>query len=183
MTGISTSTDRLTSHPVVPGRKAPALACDLLDGTHFHLADRRPETFTMVVFYRGNHCPVCRVQLRDLDRRLDDFVSRGVEIVAVSADDRQRAERSRAEWPVDRVPLGFGVDIAQARAWGLYISDAYGPDMPAQFSEPGVFLVNRDAILQYAAVTSMPFGRPRAEDLLPGIDYLLKHPDATFGRA
>ena len=107
-----------------------------------------------------------------------------MEIVAVSADDRQRAERSHAEWPVDRVPLGFGVDIAQARiAWGLYISDAYGPDMPSRFSEPGVFLVSRDGILQYAAVTSMPFGRPRAEDLLPGIDYLLKHPDTKFGRA
>ncbi|MHB8718662.1 MAG: peroxiredoxin family protein [Candidatus Dormibacteria bacterium] len=178
-----TSTDQTTARPVVPGREAPVFECDLLDGTRFRLADRRPENFTMVVFYRGNHCPVCRLQLRDLDRRFDNFAARGVEIVAVSADERHRAERSQREWPVGRVRLGFGITIAQARAWGLYISDAYGADMPSQFSEPGVFLVSRDGILQYAAVTSMPFGRPRADDLLPGIDYLLTHPDTTFGRA
>lgn len=61
--------------------------------------------------YRGYHCAVCRVQLRDLDRCIDDFASRGVEIVAVSADDRQRAERSQVEWPVEHVPLGFGLGI------------------------------------------------------------------------
>lgn len=181
MTSISANPS--SARPVIPGGAAPALECELLDGTRFRLADRRPEYLTMIIFYRGNHCPVCRVQLRDLDRRLDDFASRGVDIVAASADDRQRAQRTRAEWPVDRVPLGFGVGMAQARAWGLYISDAYGPGMSPQFFEPGVFLVDRDQILQYAAITSMPFGRPRAEDLLPGIDYLLKHADTTFGRA
>lgn len=179
----SIGTNRSLEQRLMPGTEAPTLECELLDGTPFRLADRRPENLTMVVFYRGHHCPVCRVQLRDLDRRIDDFASRGVEVVAVSADDRLRAQRSRAEWPVERVPLGFGVSIPEARAWGLYISDAYGADMPSQFSEPGVFLVDRDGIVQYAAVTSMPFGRPRAEDLLPGIDYLLKHPDTTFGRA
>ncbi|MEO8897886.1 MAG: redoxin domain-containing protein [Candidatus Dormibacter sp.] len=172
-----------SARPVAPGSEAPALECELLDGSHFRLADRCPENLTMIVFYRGNHCPVCRVQLRDLDRRLDDFASRGVDVIAVSSDDRQRAQRSHSEWPVDRVTLGFGIDIPRARAWGLYISDAYGPDMPSKFSEPGVFLVRPDNILQYAAITSMSFGRRRAEDLLPGIDYLLKHPDTTFGRA
>lgn len=77
-----TSMTSITSHPssarpVAPGSEAPALECELLDGSHFRLADRCPENFTMIVFYRGNHCPVCRVQLRDLDRRLDDFASRG----------------------------------------------------------------------------------------------------------
>ncbi|MBJ7595252.1 MAG: redoxin domain-containing protein [Candidatus Dormibacteraeota bacterium] len=65
-----------SARPVAPGSEAPTLECELLDGSHFRLADRCPEDFTMIVFYRGNHCPVCRVQLRDLDRRLDDFAPR-----------------------------------------------------------------------------------------------------------
>lgn len=176
-------TPRTAACAAIPGRPAPPLEFDLLDGTRFRLAERRPRTFTMVVFYRGHHCPVCRVQLRDLDRRIADFSPRGVDVVAVSVDDRDRAERSRGEWPVERVPIGFGVEIETLRSWGLYISGAYGPDMPERFGEPGVFLIASDGILHYAAVTSMPFGRPRAEDLVPGIDYLLQHPDTAFGRA
>lgn len=167
----------------LPGRPAPALDVELVAGGRFRLAERHPEHFTMLVFYRGNHCPVCRAQLRDLDRRIDEFAAHGVEVVALSADDRARAERSRDEWPVERVPLGFGAGIDALRAWGLYISNAYGPDMPERFGEPGVFLVASDGTLRYAAVTSTPFGRPRAEDLLAGIDYLVRRPATTFGQA
>lgn len=39
-------------------------------GRRLRLAERRPERVTMVVFFRGLHCPVCRAQLAELDGRL-----------------------------------------------------------------------------------------------------------------
>ncbi len=48
------------AHAVRPGEHAPELA--LASGGTFSLAERRPDRFTMVVFNRGLHCPVCQVQ-------------------------------------------------------------------------------------------------------------------------
>ena len=41
-----------------PRQPVPALEVDTLDGP-WSLADQSSENFTMVVFYRGLHCPIC----------------------------------------------------------------------------------------------------------------------------
>ncbi|MBJ7595251.1 MAG: hypothetical protein JF886_10400 [Candidatus Dormibacteraeota bacterium] len=105
-----------------------------------------------------------------------------MDVIAVSSDDRQRAQRSHSEWPVDRVTLGFGIDSPRARMGSVHqrrLRSRHAAPVLGAGGVPG----EPDNIPQYAAITSMPFGRPRAEDLPPGIDYLRKHPDTTFGRA
>ena len=61
------------SHRVRPTERAPALDLPLVGGGRFVLADRAPERYTMLVFNRGLHCPVCRAQLSDLARRPDEL--------------------------------------------------------------------------------------------------------------
>ena len=41
-----------------PREAVPALEVETLNGS-WSLADQNPENFTMVVFYRGLHCPIC----------------------------------------------------------------------------------------------------------------------------
>jgi DNA-directed RNA polymerase specialized sigma24 family protein len=48
-------------------------------GARWTLAARRPERFTMIVFYRGLHCLVRRAYLAELERTLDEFTRRGEE--------------------------------------------------------------------------------------------------------
>lgn len=38
-----------------PRTHAPELALDLVGGGSFRLSEHKPETFTIVVFYRGRH--------------------------------------------------------------------------------------------------------------------------------
>src|ERR1700752_4481501 len=71
---------------VRPTQPAPDLRVPLLRGGTYRLSDRRPRLFTMVVFFRGLHCPVCHAQLRELDRRLDELEGRGIEVIAVSGE-------------------------------------------------------------------------------------------------
>src|SRR5919197_2063672 len=87
---------------IKPRRNGPALDLPLLGGGRFNLADRRPRSFTMIVAYRGLHCPICKTYIRDLDRRLDDFAQKGVDVVAISTDTKERAERSISEWGIER---------------------------------------------------------------------------------
>lgn len=60
------------------------------------LAEARPEHFTLVVFYRGWHCPICRGYLAQLDRAVEELAGLGVDVIAVSGDDSERAERAVA---------------------------------------------------------------------------------------
>ncbi len=98
--------------PPKPQAQAPELHVETLDGGRWRLSDRKPDRFTMIVFYRGLHCPVCTSYISELNRKLDDFSSRGVEAIAVSGDPRERAERSRDKWKLDNITLGFGLSLA-----------------------------------------------------------------------
>ena len=172
-----------STHPVVPREPAPELEVPLVGGGSWKLADQRPQAFTMLLFYRGLHCPVCQGLLRELDGRLDEFARRGVDVVAVSGDSAERAERTRQEWQLERLRLGFGLDEPTMRRWGLFVSRAIKEKEPALFSEPGLFLVDPDGTVFYEAVTSAPWGRPRIEDVLNGIDFVLANDYPARGEA
>lgn len=166
--------------PVIPRQPAPDLEVVLAGsgGAFFSLADEAPETFTLVVFYRGYHCPICRAQLKELEASLPEFEKRGVSVVAVSSDSEERAAKTKSEWNLPRLRLGYGLGLSEARRWGLYVSagrgvTTIGVEEPAQFSEPGLFLIRPDHTVYFASVQSMPFARPHFADILGAIDFVV----------
>lgn len=46
------------SEKLTPDTQVPALKLPLVGGGTFDLSQENPENFTMVLFYRGLHCPV-----------------------------------------------------------------------------------------------------------------------------
>jgi peroxiredoxin len=108
-----------------PRQPVPALEVDTLDGS-WSLADQTPENFTMIVFYRGLHCPICTKYINELDRLSDDFAKIGVQTLAVSGDTRERAEQARQDWELSNLTVGYGVSVEQAREWGLHRSAGRG---------------------------------------------------------
>jgi peroxiredoxin len=168
---------------VRPTERAPDLDLPLAGGGRFVLADRSPERYTMIVFNRGLHCPVCRAQLSELDRRLGDLAERGIEVVSVSGESEERAVRMRDDWHLGGVPLAYGLSEAEMREWGLFVSRGRDDTEPAVFNEPGLFLVARDGTVFYEALLSMPVGRPRLDDLLGGLDYWAANAHPARGEA
>lgn len=172
-----------TTTGVRPREQAPNLDLPLVGGDSFRLADRRPDRFTMLVFNRGLHCPVCQSQLRELDRRLDELVERGIDVVSVSGESVDRATRMRDDWGLERVPLAYELGEDAMRAWGLFVSRGLSADEPGVFNEPALFLVEPDGSVYYEAVLSMPVGRPRLDDLLGGIDFWVANDYPARGEA
>jgi peroxiredoxin len=161
---------------LTPRKSVPDLELPLTDGGIFALSQQSPENFTMLVFYRGKHCPICHKYLGEIAGRLGEFAERGVTPFAISMDDHERAMVSRAEWETGDVPLAYGLSEADARAWGLYISSKReGTQEPDVFSEPGLFLVRPDMTLYLGQTQSVPFTRPSLDQLLQGIDFALKN--------
>ena len=163
--------------PLVPRQPVPTLAVPLVGGGKFDLDTETPERFTLVVFYRGLHCPQCKRQLGDLESKLGEFEKHGVAPVAISADDAERATRAKSEWALPNLRIGYGLDLADARAFGLWISSGRGKtsagiEEPKQFTEPGLFLIKPDRTLYCASVQTMPFARPQFADLLAALDFI-----------
>jgi peroxiredoxin len=174
--------------PLLPRQPVPALSVDTVGHGRWTLAERTPRNFTLVVVYRGLHCPICRPYLGELNRLLGDFDQRGVEALALSTDNAQRAAQAVADWKLDALTVGYGLTIEAARAWGLYISTSRGQtsigvEEPSLFAEPGIFLLRPDRTLYFASVQSMPFARPHFADMLPAIDYVIKNDYPARGEA
>ena len=168
----------MRTQALMPRYPVPALNVALTHGGRFVLGASPAEKFDMVVFYRGLHCPICAKYLIELERLAPDFASRGVQVVAVSSDDGERAKQMADKVGANGVKFGYGLSLRSAREWGLYISASRGKtslgiEEPALFSEPGVFLVRPDGTLYYGAVQTMPFARPPFQDLLGAIDFAI----------
>jgi len=153
-----------------PREKTPDLDIALLDGGRWRLSAAAPPRFTMLVVYRGLHCPVCKTYLGEVQSKLPEFEKRGVQVLALSADSRERAETAKADWGLTALKIGYALPISVARDWGLFISRSIREAEPPEFTEPGLFLVRPDQTLFYMAVANAPWGRPPMDQMLRGLD-------------
>jgi len=160
-----------------PRQAVPALEVSTLQGP-WALSEQSPENFTMVVFYRGLHCPICSKYLGELDKLAGDFAEGGVAVLALSSDDEGRAKQAAKDWGLKNINLGHGVSVEQAQAWGLHRSagrgkTSVGIQEPAEFSEPGLFLVRPDNTLYWSQISTMPFARPHFREVLGALSFVL----------
>ena len=148
----------------IPGRPAPALSVPLIDGHRWTLSERSPEAFAMIVFYRGRHCPICLDLLGELKADLPAWLELGMDVVAVSMDDEDRARDVHEGWDgregLSPLALGHSMDRATAEAWGLWLSSSRAEKEPPLFSEPGLAWVKPDGTLWLMEAASTPFVRP-----------------------
>lgn len=163
---------------LIPRQKTPDLEVDTLDHGRFNLSSEKAQRGTVICFYRGLHCPICANYLKDFQRHVDDFAKRGVHSIAVSSDGEERTRQMAEKVAATSLRFGYGMTLAKAREWGLYISTSRGKtsigiEEPALFSEPGLFLVSPDQSLYYASVQTMPFVRPHFSELVSALDFAI----------
>lgn len=171
-----------------PRVRTPELEVKTLAGDNWRLSNQKPKNFTMIVAYRGMHCPICKTYLRDLDRHVGEFKKHGVETIAVSTDTKERAEQTKQEWELENLNIGYGMSIDKAREWGLHISTgrgktSIGVEEPSQFSEPGLFLVQPDCTMYAATVATMPFARPHFKEVLSAVEFIVEKNYPARGEA
>ena len=167
---------------------APEMSFPLVGGGTWTLSERKPESLSMVVAYRGAHCPMCRNYLKELNERIGEFTARGVDVVAVSSDGKERAEKAKTDWELPDVPIAYDLSIDKARELELPISTSRGKtsigiEEPAMFNEPGLFLVKPDGTLYAAFIQTMPFARPPLDQLLSAIDFIKEKDYPARGEA
>ncbi|AUC84349.1 alkyl hydroperoxide reductase [Polaribacter sp. ALD11] len=168
---------------IKPREKAPELTINLVNDTKWSLQEQKTENFTLIIFYRGKHCPVCKKQLEQLQNNVNNFKERGVNVIAISANTESLAKETYKDWNVKDLPIGYDFTIEEARKWGLFISNGISQKEPKEFIEPGLFLIDKEGKVYWESIQSMPFGRPEFKDVLNGIDYILKEDYPARGEA
>ncbi len=163
---------------LMPREKTPNLTLPLLNGGQFDLASDGADLGTVVCFYRGLHCPLCATYLKELEKLTPKFAEKGVKTVAISSDGEERTKAMAEKIEASTLRFAYDLPLQEARDWGLYISTSRGKtsigiEEPALFSEPGLFLVNKDQTLYYMSVQTMPFVRPHFSELLGALDFAI----------
>ena len=157
---------------IKPTTAVPELSVEVVGGDTWRLSEQTPESFTLIEFYRGYHCPRCKLNLLDLTQKLGNFKNRGCSVITISMDNQERAEKSKQEWGLDGLTVGYGLSEGSAREWGLFISQSIQDKEPNHFSEPGMFLVRPDGTLYSSVLNTTPFYRHHFADVMEAMDMI-----------
>lgn len=131
--------DRVESPLLKPGAELPRLVLkdtNLIPVRSDELTDKP----TLWLFYRGNWCPLCMAQIKELAEKHRDFMERGVRVVLVSPQPVTHTASLSDNYPVG---FDFLVDEGNSAARILGISDPHGVPMGMQ-------------MLGYASETVLP---------------------------
>ncbi len=160
---------------LIPAQKTPALSLPTLDHGTFDLDQTTAANGTLLIFYRGLHCPICQKQLAEVEGKLAEFAKRDVDVVMISSDDEDRARQTVEKAGVSKVKVAHSLSLKEASEdWGLYISSArQGSAEPALFNEPGIFYIQPDRTLYFGWVQTAPFARPQIDDILGALDFAI----------
>ncbi len=158
---------------VLVGRKAPDFTVPAVLGSgeivnEFNFHKTIEGKYALVFFYPLDFTFVCPSELIALNRRMEEFESRGVEVVAVSVDSHftHNAYRNTAieDGGIGPVKYALAADVAHS------ICKSYGVEHPdAAVAFRGAFIIDKNGIVRAQHVNDLPIGR-NIDELLRVID-------------
>lgn len=154
---------------VLVGRKAPDFTCAAVLGngeitSKYKFSDACKGKYGLVFFYPLDFTFVCPSELIALDKRMGEFKSREIEVVAVSIDSQfsHHAWRNTAikDGGIDKVAYTMAADVNHR------ICQAYGVEHPeAGVAFRAAFIIDKNGIVRSQIVNDLPIGRNMDEIL------------------
>ncbi|MBI3772003.1 MAG: peroxiredoxin [Gammaproteobacteria bacterium] len=147
---------------VLVGRPAPdfTAAAVMPNGSikdNFKLSDLKGK-YVVLFFYPLDFTFVCPSEIIAHDHRVDEFKSRGVEVVGVSIDS-QFTHHAWRETPVEKGGIGR-VKFPLVADVKHEIQNAYGIAHPeAGVAMRATFLIDKSGVVQHQVVNNLPLGR------------------------
>ena len=163
------------------GQPAPDFSATAVYDMEFktvRLSDYRGKKYVVLFFYPLDFTFVCPTEITAFSDRYDEFAKLDTEILGVSVD----SEYSHLAWiQTDRKAGGVG-ELRYPLVSDLKkeISAAYNVlDPVAGVALRGLFIIDKEGIIQHATINNLAFGRSVDETLrtLQAIQYVQAHPD------
>lgn len=156
------------------------------DGRLISLVNVEPQAvtarWTLVIVYRGQHCPICLKYLNELEMFTGRFEALNIDVVAVSADNKAQLEQFKVNGLNTSFPVLLELQVEDMKKLGLYISE---PTSDAEtdhlFAEPGLFLVNPQGETSMIEIANAPYIRPNIDQFVTGLEYVMENNYPTRG--
>jgi len=136
----------------------------------FNLMNNLGEKGAVLFFYPLDFTFVCPSELIAFDKRLEEFTSRGVNVIGVSVDS-QFSHFAWKETPINRGGIGqvrypLVADLTKqiARDYDVLLDDAV--------ALRGSFLIDADGTVRHAVVNDLPLGR-NIDEMIRMVDTML----------
>ena len=163
---------------VLVGRPAPDFTAAAVLGSgeivdSFNLAQAIKGKKAVVFFYPLDFTFVCPSELLAFDHRMEEFKSRGVEVIGVSIDS-QFSHNAWRNTPVNDGGIG-PVQYTLVADVKHEICKAYDVEHPeAGVAFRGSFLIDSDGLVRHQVVNDLPLGR-NIDEMLRMVDALNFH--------
>jgi peroxiredoxin (alkyl hydroperoxide reductase subunit C) len=162
------------------GQQAPDFTATAVVDQEFktvNLSDYRGK-YVVLFFYPLDFTFVCPTEITAFSDRYEEFSKIGTEILGVSVD----SEFSHLAWiQADRKSGGVGdLNYPLVSDIKKEISAAYNVlDPDAGIALRGLFLIDKDGVIQHSTINNLSFGRSVDETLrtLQAIQHVQSHPD------
>ena len=141
------------------GDRAPDFVLPGTGGIDYSLSTYRGAS-VVLVFYPGDHTPVCTMQLNTYSSDIAEFEGLGAQVLAISPQDVESHESFAAVHQFS-FPLLADVDKSVGRAYGVL--------GPVGFYRRSVFVVDRDGIIRYAHRAAAGLTFKRTAELLAAV--------------
>jgi len=165
---------------VLVGRSAPDFTAAAVLGTgeivdSFTLSEAIKGKKAVVFFYPLDFTFVCPSELLAFDHRMEDFKSRGVEVIGVSIDS-QFSHNAWRNTPVNQGgigPVGYTL-VADTKHTICQAYDVEHPEAGVAFR--GSFLIDEEGNVRHQVINDLPLGRD-IDEMLRMVDALQFHQD------
>ena len=155
--------------------KAPDFTATTVMGNNeikedFNLYENFGENGTVLFFYPLDFTFVCPSEIIAFDKRLDEFTSRGIQVIGVSVD----SQFSHFAWKNTAVNQG---GIGQVRFplvadLTKQISKDYDVLFGNSVALRGSFLIDKDGTVRHAVINDLPLGR-NIDEMIRMVDTML----------
>ncbi len=153
-----------------PNFKATAVLGDNTIVDDFELYDNIGENGAVLFFYPLDFTFVCPSEIIAFDHRLDDFKSRGIEVIGCSID----SQYSHFAWkntPVNEGGIGQ-VRYPLVADLTKKIAKKYDVLFNKSVALRGSFLIDKNKIVRHAVINDLPLGR-NIDEMIRMIDAML----------
>lgn len=154
------------------GKKLPNIPLEDYEGKSLNSDDWAGEK-RLVIFYRGNWCPICTAQVNELRKFDKQFKELGLKVTLISPQSHEKSRRHAMKVGMD---YDFLVDMENEAAKKLGILHVSG--VPKGFEvlgfdsdvpKPTTFVLDEKGKVVFADLTTNYRVRPRPEDILAAI--------------
>lgn len=167
------------------GSKIEDFEAEDLHGETFKLSEALEKGFIVLVFYRGQWCPICNKHLKKLQKNFAKIEEKGAQLIAVSPEKsdflRMTAEKTQAgfrllydkDYKISKI---FDVDFLPGKIHRLMYNNMLGAKLKEAHSDdsqrlpiPATFIINPDGVIVWRHFDPDYKQRSQIEDILANL--------------